>query len=108
MKRPLSPGLAKVARGARALGLCLVAWVSFLAFPRGVEAPRAQTGAAMTNRPHAPDRADPPRARDGDIAIREEFQAATSAEALRLFVERHPGHPLADEARARLRTINPR
>ena len=62
----------------------------------------------MTDRPHAPDRADPPRARDGDIAIRQEFQAATTAEALRLFVERHPRHPLADEARERLRALGQR
>lgn len=62
----------------------------------------------MTNRPHAPDRTDPPRARDGNVAIREEFDAAKSAEALRLFIERHSDHPLADEARLRLRALAPR
>lgn len=62
----------------------------------------------MTDRPQAPDRTDPPRARDGGIAIREEFEAATTAASLRLFIERHPGHPLAAEARKRLGTRGPR
>lgn len=108
MRRTALTGLASDVRRVRANRLCFLALVSFLAFPRGVETPLAQTGAVMTDRPHAPDRADPPRARDGEVAIREEFQAATSAEALRLFAERHPGHPLADEARARLRALGQR
>jgi hypothetical protein len=44
-------------------------------------------------------------ARDGNIAIREEFDAAVkqnSAEAFELFVLRHPDHPLAKEARQRI------
>lgn len=43
-----------------------------------------------------------PRARDGDIAIAEELCAArkkATAEAYDLFLARHPGHPLAEEAR---------
>jgi hypothetical protein len=44
-------------------------------------------------------------ARDGNIAIREEFDAAVkqnSAEAFELFMLRHPDHPLAKEARQRM------
>jgi len=44
-------------------------------------------------------------ARDGNIAIREEFDAAVAAgtpAALELFIRRHPGHPLAALAAARL------
>lgn len=46
-----------------------------------------------------------PPARDGNIAIREEYEAALAAgtrAALELFMARHPGHPLAAEARAAL------
>ncbi|QCI63189.1 hypothetical protein [Phreatobacter stygius] len=55
--------------------------------------------------PFAPDRDDPPRARDGDIAIREEFDAAIragTAAALDMVIARHPQHALAAAARARL------
>ena len=43
-----------------------------------------------------------PPARDGEIAIREEFRAAQVAgtrAALELFIRRHPDHALADRAR---------
>lgn len=43
-----------------------------------------------------------PLPRDGNIAIREELDAARRAgtfEAYDLFIARHPDHPLADEAR---------
>jgi hypothetical protein len=48
--------------------------------------------------------ADPPiaPARDGDIAIRQELDAARRAgtvEAYDLFIARHPGHPLVEIAR---------
>ena len=42
------------------------------------------------------------RARDGNIAIREELDAArraATAEAYDLFIARHPHHPLAEVAR---------
>lgn len=58
--------------------------------------------------PVAPDRLDPPRARDGDVAIREEFDTAAragTAAALELFIQRHPDHPLVPEARARLAAL---
>ena len=45
---------------------------------------------------------DQPRPRDGDIAIREELEAARRAgtiEAYDLFLARHPDHPLAEQAR---------
>ena len=44
-------------------------------------------------------------ARDGDIAIRQEFEAAlkaTGTAGLALFVARHPGHALEARARALL------
>lgn len=43
-------------------------------------------------------------ARDGDIAVREEFDEATrrnTAEAFELFIRRHPDHPLVPDARQR-------
>ena len=43
--------------------------------------------------------------RDGSIVIREEFDQAVqenTAEALRIFIARHPGHPLAELAQQRL------
>lgn len=46
--------------------------------------------------------ADMPRARDGNIAIQEELDAARKAatvEAYDLFIARHPDHPLARIAR---------
>jgi hypothetical protein len=48
---------------------------------------------------------DEPLPRPGDIAIREEFDAAArkgTAEAWELFIARHPGHALAAQARKRL------
>lgn len=47
-------------------------------------------------------------ARDGNIAIREEFDRATeidTAAGWELFLARHPGHPLAEQAAARLRRL---
>jgi hypothetical protein len=44
-----------------------------------------------------------PPARDGNIAIQEELdaaRAAASVEAYDLFIARHPAHPLAKKARA--------
>ncbi|AXS41376.1 hypothetical protein [Breoghania sp. L-A4] len=43
-------------------------------------------------------------ARDGDVAVREEFDAAVrrdTPEGYELFILRHPDHPLAEEARRR-------
>jgi hypothetical protein len=59
---------------------------------------------ALLGAPGAPV-ADPPvnRARDGNIAIAEELCAARKAgtvAAYDLFIARHPGHPLTEEARA--------
>jgi hypothetical protein len=45
---------------------------------------------------------DQPRPRDGDVAIREELDAARRAgtiAAYDLFLARHPDHPLAETAR---------
>lgn len=47
-------------------------------------------------------------ARDGNIAVQEEFEASERAgtvEAYRLFIARHPDHPLATVAHERLRAL---
>lgn len=47
-------------------------------------------------------------ARDGNIAIREEFDRAAALDtvaAWELFLARHPGHPLAEQAAQRLRRL---
>ncbi|OBZ94240.1 hypothetical protein ADU59_18740 [Pararhizobium polonicum] len=52
-----------------------------------------------------------PLARDGDVAVTEEFRAAeisATAAAWKLFIARNPDHPLAREARRRLRAIEPK
>jgi hypothetical protein len=52
--------------------------------------------------PNPPDKAAVPPARDGNIAIRQELDAARQAgtlEAYDLFIARHPQHPLAETAR---------
>ena len=54
-----------------------------------------------------PQRTTPP-ARDPNIAVQEEYQLARqrgTAEALELFIARHPDSPLAAKARADLRQI---
>ena len=77
----------------------------------------AATAAALSMEATTPD--TPPSAkeiapaRDGNIAIREELDAARRAgtvAAYDLFIARHPGHPLeavAREERARLQARNP-
>ncbi|HEX8217002.1 MAG TPA: hypothetical protein VF577_06020 [Allosphingosinicella sp.] len=50
-------------------------------------------------------------ARDGNIAIREELDAARragTAEAYELFIVRHPRHPFAEIAREELRRLSER
>lgn len=54
---------------------------------------------------HSPDHIP---ARDGDVAIRQEFEAAARAntvEAWNLFIARHPGHALIETARAERRKL---
>ena len=54
--------------------------------------------------PQAPARTTPP-ARDPQLAVQEEYQLARqrgTAEALELFIARHPDSPLAEKARANL------
>ena len=49
-----------------------------------------------------------PLARDADAAVREEYEAARRqgrAQALQLFIARHPDHSLAAEARADLERL---
>ena len=53
----------------------------------------------------------PPRvapARDGNVAIEQEFDTLVchgTIESMKLFVKRHPQHPLADAARRRIRNL---
>jgi hypothetical protein len=55
-------------------------------------------GAAEMKDPRPPRSTDQPRPRDGDVAIRQELEAARRAGTLAaydLFLQRHAGHPLA-------------
>ena len=59
-------------------------------------------GAAAVKEQRPTRSTDQPRPRDGDIAIRQELDAARragTAKAYDLFLSRHPGHPLAEIAR---------
>jgi hypothetical protein len=50
-----------------------------------------------------------PPARDPKIAVEEEYQLARqrgTAQALELFISRHPDDPLADKARADLKSLS--
>jgi len=61
----------------------------------GYETKQSEDMAFTTSTNNAP-------ARDGNIAIKEEFDLAVeanTAEALQLFIQRHPEHPLAVEAK---------
>jgi flagellar biosynthesis/type III secretory pathway M-ring protein FliF/YscJ len=63
--------------------------------------------AAETQKP-VPQATTPP-ARDPQIAVAEEYQIARqqgTAQALELFVQRHPDDPLAEKARADLRRMS--
>lgn len=64
-------------------------------------APGGMAAAAMKEQP--PRRStDQPRPRDGDVAIRQELDAARRVKTLvayDLFIARHPQHPLAEVAR---------
>ena len=54
---------------------------------------------------HSPDHIP---ARDGDVAIRQEFEAAARAntvEAWNLFIARHPGHALVEAAQTERRKL---
>lgn len=48
------------------------------------------------------------RLNDPDLAVQREFEhlaAQGTAEAYKLFISRHPGHRLAEEARKRLKEL---
>ena len=62
----------------------------------------AVPGAAAVKKPHPGRSTDQPRPRDGDVAIRQELEAARRAGTLAaydLFIARHGNHPLAETAR---------
>jgi hypothetical protein len=59
-------------------------------------------GSAAVKEPRPGRSTDQPRPRDGDVAIRQELDAARragTAAAYDLFLSRHPGHKLAAVAR---------
>ena len=69
----------------------------------------AATEPAVSDRPASPGHSlDHQKARDGEVAIREEFELAARAgtvAAWTLFIERHPGHPLVPAAEAERRKL---
>jgi hypothetical protein len=72
----------------------------------GAACPRGAEMAGDDERPEAV-----PPARDGNVAIAQELEAARkagTAEAYDLFLARHPEHPLAQVARAERERLQPR
>jgi hypothetical protein len=70
--------------------------------------PMTKIAAADETQNNAHDRTTPP-ARDPKIAVEEEYQMARrqgTAQALELFIARHPDDPLAETARADLRRLS--
>lgn len=68
----------------------------------------AMTKAAAETPKLVPQTTTPP-ARDPQIAVEEEYQIArqqNTAQALELFIQRHPDNPLAEKARADLRRMS--
>lgn len=82
----------------------MIHWLSFMAFAWLPVAGIGESGDAVVKAPvqmNAPPKADAAPARDGNIAIREEFAAALqqrTVDALQHFIARHPKHELAAEA----------
>jgi hypothetical protein len=75
-------------------------------FPEGV-LPMSKPANAGDKPPASPERTMPP-ARNGEIAVKEEYEIARrrgTAEALELFIARHPDSALAERARAELRQM---
>jgi flagellar biosynthesis/type III secretory pathway M-ring protein FliF/YscJ len=68
----------------------------------------AKTATAAETQKPVPQTTTPP-ARDPQIAVEEEYQIARqqgTAQALELFIQRHPDNPLAEKARADLRRMS--
>jgi len=64
---------------------------------------------AADGKPNAAGEAVTPPARDPNIAVEEEYQIARrqgTVQSLELFIARHPDHPLAEKARADLRSLS--
>lgn len=84
--------------------LCLVAIA-----PLGLAAAACPKGAEMDDRPRRS--TELPRPRDGDVAVREELEAARregTIAAYDLFIARHGDHPLAETARRERAALLPR
>lgn len=92
---------------------CLAAFATQSLSPPAAEAQSMSKAVppASPDHPFAPDRHDPPRAQDGARAIQSEYDAAVrigTAEALDLFIARHPGHALVAEAERRRASLRRR
>lgn len=74
--------------------------------PQPVDVPETPTGDGTAESIRVVETVGP-RARSGDIAVQEEYAAASadgSKAALELFIARHPDHPLAQRARSLLQS----
>ena len=92
-------------RGTKTAHICVWFAAALWAAQPGIAA--SATIHVSENQPMTPQRTTPP-ARDPNIAVEEEYQLARqrgTAEALELFIARHPDSPLAAKARADLRQI---
>ena len=109
----------KRAKGARKAGDCssalvtsLLAAIVLLIDPGDLLCERrilmAKVAAAGETPKPVPQETTPP-ARDPKIAVEEEYQIARqrgTAQALELFIQRHPDDPLAEKAQADLRRMS--
>lgn len=86
--------------------LAILLQVTDRIFPEGIPL-MSKPANAGEKPPASPERTMPP-ARSGEIAVQEEYEIARrrgTAEALELFIARHPDSALAERARAELRQM---
>lgn len=103
-------GMGRAGNGPRCLAALLAAMSMLFnsngSFPEGRI---VMAKAAAADGPQNPARSSTtPPARDPEVAVQEEYQAAQqqgTAAALELFIARHPDSPLAEKARAELRRL---
>jgi hypothetical protein len=110
MKKATSVGKVEYLRSA--LGRSLLAAIMLLIvpddLPREGHISMAKIATAAETQKPVPQTTTPP-ARDPQIAVEEEYQIARqqgTAQALELFIQRHPDDPLAEKAQADLRRMS--